>query len=460
MKKYDIFISYRSTNFAWVEKLGFNLTAQGYTVFLDKWSLMGGQNFTTEIALAIDNSRFGLLVASPDVTESGWIQVEYEKMLVIKRERPDYKLIPLIQGEFPDMPFLKNIHCIDFYKSTQPNYRSAFKQLLCALEGQSPGANPSFTGDLQFPVIEPSMRALVGNERDFINTVYSDYLEPSLPLMILAQADTCTQHYSHAIYQKAKQRYGSDHAIHIYPPVSTQADSAAYFGRIAKQCGLTDPITSSWQWSEAMSDKLRDHDKLLLLISGFENGSDSARQELAGELRGLLETHPAQLKLIIMGGERLAALKYQQSAHSLLNQLDEQRIPHLQLTDLNDIYLHRFPDLELSKAELQIMLDFTGQHPRLLEACFQALQLGKTNWQTHISNNGTLSQLYALFQSNSDREALCQLLQQEQLGRYMAWLDNELLRRLYWQNLITDRNGQLVWRCDLIRNAGKELLGC
>jgi hypothetical protein len=301
---------------------------------------------------------------------------------------------------------------------------------------------------------------LIGNERDFINTIYNDYLEPSLPLMVLAQADTCTQHYSHAVYQVAKKRYGNDHAIHIYPPVSTQADSAAYFGRIAKQCGLADPITTSWQWSEAMSDKLQDHDKLLLLISGFENGSESVRQELAGELRGLLETHPAQLKLIIMGGKRLAALKYEQGAHSLLNQIDEQRIPPLQLADLKDIYLHRFPDLEFSKDELQIMLDFTGQHPRLLEACFQALQLGKTDWQKHISDNGILSQLYAPFQSRSDREAICQLLKQQQLGRYIAWLDNELLRCLYWQNLITDRNGQLVWRCDLIRNAGKELLGC
>jgi hypothetical protein len=145
-KQYDIFISYRSSNFAWVEKLGLNLTAQGYTVFLDKWALIGGQNFTTEIALAIDNSHFGLLVASPDVTESGWIQDEYEKMLQIKRERPEYRVIPLIQGEFPDMPFLKNLHAIDFADSTPLNYRSAFKQLLCAIEGQSPGANPSFTG--------------------------------------------------------------------------------------------------------------------------------------------------------------------------------------------------------------------------------------------------------------------------------------------------------------------------
>ncbi len=55
---------------------------------------------------------------------------------------------------------------------------------------------------------------------------------------------------------------------------------------------------------------------------------------------------------------------------------------------------------------------------------------------------------------------MCGLLKKDVLGRYDAWPQNELLRRLYWQNLIVPREGWFVWRCDFVRDTGLELLGC
>ena len=46
------------------------------------------------------------------------------------------------------------------------------------------------------------------------------------------------------------------------------------------------------------------------------------------------------------------------------------------------------------------------------------------------------------------------------LGKYEPWPTDELLRRLYWNNLITRQGQDFVWRCDFIREIGRDLLGC
>ena len=45
-------------------------------------------------------------------------------------------------------------------------------------------------------------------------------------------------------------------------------------------------------------------------------------------------------------------------------------------------------------------------------------------------------------------------------GFYLAQRAANAFPRSAWEREITDRNGQLVWRCDLIRDTGRELLGC
>ena len=122
----------------------------------------------------------------------------------------------------------------------------------------------------------------------------------------------------------------------------------------------------------------------ILQKKGLENGTELARAELPGELRGLLEEHPFELKLLVIGGERLAAMKYQHGAMSFLNKLEEMRLPQANQRDVREIYLQRYPGLQLADAQVQTMLDFTGQHPRLLEACLLALRQGQNDWQTSV----------------------------------------------------------------------------
>lgn len=458
--QYDIFISYRSTQRPWVEILARNLCDQGYKVFVDAWELYAGQNFTRKIFDALDNSRCALLLATPDAAESGWVQEEYEYMFNRSKKHKDFHWIPLVLGQFPDFPFLSNIHAVDFADSSPDNYRRAFQQLLCAIKQKPPGAKAYFKGDLELPEAEPdNIRPLVASERSIVDSIFN-YLDSSIPLMLLAQMDSSTQHYAHAIKQTAQQRYGADKVLHIFPPASSRADSNACFKRMAKQAGFPVDIEESWEWADLLRDRLAYGEPLLLLITGFENAPDTVQAELAGELRSLIEEHPLELRLLLIGGKRLAEKKYKDGQMSLLNTLTEMRLPEIGLQDIREIYLQRYPQLQLDDDELQAMLDFTGRHPRLLEACLQAKQMQNHDWQNEICNGLLPSQLYSRFRDESDHAALCELLNQQQLGRYEAWPQDDLLRRLYWANLISHAEGQFVWRGEFIRKTGIELLGC
>jgi hypothetical protein len=259
--------------------------------------------------------------------------------------------------------------------------------------------------------------------------------------------------------QSAQQRYGADNVLHIFLPASSRADTQACFSRMAKQCGFDSNIGECWEWADALRERLAQGENILLLVTSFENGPEKARTELSGELRNLLSDHPFELKLILIGGERLAAMKYENGKHSLLNKLEEMRLPEIGLHDTRELYLQRYPDLKVEDKTLQQILDYTGHHPRLLEASLQALQQG-IDWQDTLQNGLLPSQLFNRFRDDIDFNSSCALLNKQQLGRYDAWPKNELLRRLYWANLISHAEGQFIWRCEFVCNAGKAVLEC
>ena len=52
------------------------------------------------------------------------------------------------------------------------------------------------------------------------------------------------------------------------------------------------------------------------------------------------------------------------------------------------------------------------------------------------------------------------LLTADDLGPDQPYLDDPLLRQLYWKNLIRPVAGRLRWRCTAIRDGGLGVLGC
>lgn len=461
--QYDIFISYRFTQHDWAEMLAHNLVAQGYKVFIDAWELYGGQNFTQAIEQALRSSRCAILIATPEAADSGWVQHEYELMFSLKQKGAGFFFIPVVWGKFPDFPFLDIVHAVDFGDSNEGKYREAFQRLLAALQQQAPGPAPHFDGLLKLPVTTATPAApvkLAQKQRSFVDDIFA-YVDGGMPVMVLAQEGFNTQHYAQALKEKAEARYGENNVLHLFLPASLKASSDQYFARLGKQCGVADGITSSWEWAEALEQRLLDGDELFLLVTGFENGAEEARRDLAGELRGLIEAHPLEFRLVMIGGERLAAMKYEHGAMSFLNKLEEVPLPSVCIEDLRAVYLARQGQLLVSDALLAEVLAFSGQHPRLVEACLRALERGQDDWQAVVAASHLPGQLFARFQDRKDQASLCSYLQQAELGRYSTWPQDTLIRRLYWQNLLVgNAKGRLVWRCEFVRDTGRVFLGC
>lgn len=146
---YDCFLSYRSARFDWVETLARNLVSQGLKVFLDRWGLIPGEDFPTHLDGALKASRAGLLVASPDTVDSEWVRNEWNRMLANRNAGRSgeaahpFRIVPLLLGPMPALPFIGNYHGIDFGAATdEPGYRRAFGMPVKALAGEPPGPDP------------------------------------------------------------------------------------------------------------------------------------------------------------------------------------------------------------------------------------------------------------------------------------------------------------------------------
>jgi hypothetical protein len=138
-------------------------------------------------------------VASPDASDSGWVQQELQLMITLQNSGSGFFYVPIVIGEFPDLPFLETVQAVDFGDSSPQRYRQAFQRLLCGLRQQSPGPDPMFTGELRLPRIDTAdRRPLMQSERTFLESVFARP-ETGRPLMILAQADINTQIYGRAL---------------------------------------------------------------------------------------------------------------------------------------------------------------------------------------------------------------------------------------------------------------------
>ena len=110
---YDVFLSHKSEHKPWVEWLARCLKASGRSVFLDIWNLVPGESWVEGLRRGVDECRAAVLVATPDVINSGWIREEYNALLQRRQATPEFKLVPIVFGDVPNLPFLLNLQGID-----------------------------------------------------------------------------------------------------------------------------------------------------------------------------------------------------------------------------------------------------------------------------------------------------------------------------------------------------------
>ncbi len=455
----DIFISYRSSHFKWVETLANNLVAQGYSVFLDKWSLIRGQDFARQLHEAASGAKAAILIGTTDSVDSGWVNDEFNLLRERVRQEAEFNLIPLIFGELPDFPFLENILAIDFRDSSDAGYRRAFHELLSGLNNQPPG-NQHFTGELNIPQDLHRVRVETITQTEDISTKVFRTLARNKPLLLLSQTGRDTGLLCEQLLTQAESSYGEAAVFRLSMPAVEEADEAAYYRYVSRSCGLRD-CENSMDFNRALEDRIRQSQHYFLLITRFENAHPEYRYQIAKIIRSLSELYHRQFRLIMVGGERLAELRYARGDMSLLNHAQEIRLPEMGLDDLQRTLNEEFDDLALDDSTLHKLLDLTGQHPRLIQHCLEEGIPDPQECEDSLETSPYIVQLFSVFLKNSNqREYICELLEKEQLGRYLPWLNDEVIRGLYWSNLLKVQDRKLVWRCELIRRSGRLTLGC
>ena len=463
-KVYDLFISHKSEYKPWVETLATNLTRQGYQVFLDSWELVPGKSIIQGLYQGLQQSRKGILVVTPEALDSGWVREEYDAMMVRKQADPGFRIIPVLLGkDIPDFPFLRSVLCVDFREPQ--DYRKAFYRLLCAIEDTPPGPDIHLDAELlpPPPLAEDRDQQPQQNEISFVEELF-ELLYNRQAVLLLAQADQMQASMKSYVLAQAEQRYGQAQVLHLVPPYSPQTNLEEYFSILGAQCGFPAPTPSSLALMAAFEDRMHERDRLFLLVSGFENSCKEGRKELSGMLRSLNERHPTELRILLCGGEKLAGLYYTGTL-SFLNQAEAREWPEMTLADVQRMQAQYCRKQNLDQDTARMVLEVSGGHPRLVQHCFSVCQqnsgISAADCCQQLKNLPFVWQLFTPFLNDTTkRTQLCQWLRQQDLGPAQPYLFDALKRRLYWKNILKRTlQRRLVWRCELLREVGQQILG-
>lgn len=322
-----------------------------------------------------------------------------------------------------------------------------------------------------------SSAKLMPSEEKLIERVFG--LLEGKTVLLLSQAGQERRRVIDAIKVEAKSRDRGTRVLHISPPCSPEATPEQYFASLGRQSGFED-TTDLAKWEDQLDSRLARGEKIFLVASSFENGDDESRRQVARVLRSLSERYGLRFKLLLCGGERLAALKYEAGELSMLNDAEQVDWPELTVPDLLKWQEDEFPNAGLDVDTAVQFLDLCGGHARLVRHCLQVRQDSaqsrsggspgrqspKTDWQLEddrqeIEVSSVVWQLFTPYRRRKDRERLQQLLDQEgPLATFQPWPVEALLRKLYWSNLLVEREKGLCWRCEVLRRVGQRALEC
>ncbi|MCK4440808.1 MAG: restriction endonuclease, partial [Sulfurovaceae bacterium] len=117
----------------------------------------------------------------------------------------------------------------------------------------------------------------LSNEKSFLNDIFI-HIQRQEPVMLVSITSTpyhnkIAKYYKEKIYKLAIEKYSKKSVFSIYPPNKKDIDEAKYFSKLAKQCEFNEVIEDSFEFIEAIEQRLELQD-VFLLISEFENGSD------------------------------------------------------------------------------------------------------------------------------------------------------------------------------------------
>ncbi len=336
-------------------------------------------------------------------------------------------------------------------------------------QGQHPSAEITPDANVHALRMSPTLSDATPTLTHSENALAEDVIETLATrdaLLVLAQDGTNERLFVKGMLARSRARYGKAHVLHLELSFDASKDINEYFRLFGRQCQFENSVREPLDWENALRKRLAQAGPIFLLVSGMEYAPHAVRQELAGMLRVLHEELPRMLHVVLCGGERLAALKYELGELSLLNHAEVLDWPEFTATDVLTIQRRSFPAVALDTKEMGVVLSLCGGHPLLLECCLMARERRESMREEDIRqllrNYGFLWHSFIPFRAiPGASERICAWLQhEERLGKYMDWEADPLLRRLYWNNLIMNHEGRYRWRCEVIREVGREVLSC
>ncbi len=309
----------------------------------------------------------------------------------------------------------------------------------------------------QSPIYKPNKTELDSDQTFLDHALEKFYYIPAL--ILLAQEYRITPPVFGTIENRLKERFGAENVYHLTPLSTSSATPKAYFSLLGKQCGLTQTIHDAAEFESALWERLQNNKPLCFLISRLTKGNDDRAHEFASVLRGLLET--TQLNLLLCGGQKLAELKFADGSSSLLNCAGVEEWPELTANDVQK--LQHFATQPMSVEEANTLLTISGGHPMLLYRCleYRAENIAIPDYIQRLQQEAVLITAFARFKKNAAHShQLCTWLTQSDVGPIQPYLFDDLLREIYWSNLLVKRQNRLTWRCEAVCKVGQEILVC
>jgi len=282
-------------------------------------------------------------------------------------------------------------------------------------------------------------------------------------IILLAQAYRITPLILGNIEQSLQERFGIENTYHLVPVAGNTVEPATYFSHLAQQLNLSEKVENGAQFESILDRKLKNGEHLGLLISSLEKGDGHRATELASLLRNLLEHHQLSFHLLFCGGQKLAELRFANGDLSLLNCAAVGYWPELTGPDVQQFYEQAYSEQpSLTDEQAQALLEVSGGHPTLLAHCFDYWakdQLIET-YSQQLQQEDVLVGAFTPFLNKPDlAQQMVERLAKLDICPATPYIYDELLRQLYWANLLVKREGRLVWRCEAILQAGMSILG-
>ncbi len=278
--------------------------------------------------------------------------------------------------------------------------------------------------------------------------------QPYPILMVLTQDHLDQPPQKQLIVEAAQTKYPDRQTLHVQLPYSNNITVADFFHFIGQQMGLMQ-VHDELSFEFALNDLLQ-ATEINLIITRFEQGNQTCRNLLSGVLRNLCEMHVGRIHLVLCGGEQLSALKYAQGDLSLLNIASAYMMTFdlAQWLAVQTIINHSFD-------HHQVMYELIGNHPSMASSLFAAIQEGHDHEALiqMVMNSDVLFSDFNQVIRQSGKAPLQEKLTADGLGPYRPYIQDPVLRQLFWLNLIgKNQDNQLVWHSDTIRQVGINLL--